>query len=134
MSRHAIPAPILALLDQALSLYPCDPPDRLSLRLRSGQTIELPLPPCGVDLPREEPAIFVPTAFQADLLAALEGKALTTDALAAKVGCGQRNLFRRPGGVAELKEQGLLASHPRLGYYRPDAPPPELTEDHSAAN
>lgn len=68
---------------------------------------------------------FVPTEFQMDVLAALEGKALRADTLGHKVG-DRRRLYRHPGGLRELTERGLVAKHPRLGYYRTDAPPPEL--------
>lgn len=71
-------------------------------------------------------AVFVPNAFQTAILDALEGKALRTDALAAKVGDRSR-LFSKPrGGLPELKEHGLVGHHDRLGFYRVDAPPPEL--------
>lgn len=72
----------------------------------------------------EEP--FVPTPFQAGILDALEGRALKTEALAAEVG-DRRRLFK-PGGIKELKEKGLVKNHSRIGYYRPDAPPPEIEE------
>ena len=46
------------------------------------------------------------------------------DDLAAEVR-DRRRLFK-PGGISELKENGFVENHPRIGYYRPDAPPPEL--------
>lgn len=64
--------------------------------------------------------------FQRGILQALQGRALRTDALAAEV--GDRSRLFRPGGLAELRDRGLVDHHPRLGYYRPDALPPELTE------
>lgn len=70
---------------------------------------------------------FVPSDFQRDILAALNGKGLRTDALAAKVG-NRRKLFADPGGLPELQEEGLVSHHKRVGYYRPDAPPPDLNE------
>jgi len=78
----------------------------------------------------EEAEPFVPTAYQEAILDALEGKALRTDALAAKVGDRSR-LFRNPGGLKELQEQGLVSHHSRRGYFRPDAPPEELAESES---
>jgi hypothetical protein len=72
-----------------------------------------------------ESSPFVPTAFQQDILDALEGKALRTDALAARVGDRSR-LFRHPGGLKELQEQGRVAHHKRLGYYSVESPPPGL--------
>jgi hypothetical protein len=35
-------------------------------------------------------------------------------------------MYRRPGGLHELRDEGLIDHHPKLGYYRPDAPPPQL--------
>lgn len=75
-------------------------------------------------LPPPDPG-FVPTQFQQDILEALSGRALRTDALAAKVG-NRRGLFKDPGGVPELIEEGLVSHHKRLGYYRPDKPPADL--------
>lgn len=74
--------------------------------------------------PEADPS-FVPTAFQEAILTALEGRALRTDALGHEVRDRSR-LFRHPGGLKELREQGLVAHHPRLGYYRPDAPPEQF--------
>lgn len=72
--------------------------------------------------PPQEVKPFVPNDFQKGILAALQNKALRTEALGNAVG-DRRRLFRDPGGLPELQEAGLVASHPRLGYYRPDAPP-----------
>jgi hypothetical protein len=61
---------------------------------------------------------------QRDILAALEGKALTARALARELRCSSRRVFK-PRGLL-----GLKATDPPLvakgahGYYRPDAPPP----------
>ncbi|HEY7427447.1 MAG TPA: hypothetical protein VH682_24650 [Gemmataceae bacterium] len=71
---------------------------------------------------------FVPTPFQEGILDALEGKALRSDPLGAAVG-DKRRLYRHPGGLQELREEGLVDHHARLGYFRPDAPPPELSGD-----
>lgn len=76
--------------------------------------------------PPVEPEPFVPNEFQRQILEALDGKALRTDALAGAVG-NRRRLFKHPGGVSELIEEGLLANHPRLGYYRTDNPPPDVS-------
>jgi hypothetical protein len=40
----------------------------------------------------------------------------------AAAGCS----FRNPGGIQELREQGLVAHNSRLGYYSLLAPPPKL--------
>jgi hypothetical protein len=81
-----------------------------------------------VDWPDRDVVEFEPNALQADVLCALEGKALRTDALAREIGCDRTQLFRKPGGVQELREHGLLDNDPGHGYYRPDAPPAELSK------
>jgi predicted transcriptional regulator len=61
---------------------------------------------------------------QDDVLEALDGKALTLDALATKLGVDRSALHRR--GLKELLARGLVENHRRVGgYYRPDAPPPK---------
>ena len=77
-------------------------------------------------LPAAKPK-FIPTPFQVEILAALDGRGLRTDALAHATGTSKGGLYRDPGGLPELAEQGLVANHPRVGHYRPDAPPPELS-------
>ncbi len=103
---------------------------KLTLELHDGGTLALPLSPLvepGTTAVVPETEAFVPTAFQVAILDALDGKALRTDALAAAVGDRSR-LFRHPGGLKELKDQGLVANHHRLGFYRVDAPPEALAE------
>lgn len=78
--------------------------------------------------PADLSAAFVPTDNQQAILAALKGKALRTDAIANKVTCNRRSLFKDPGGLPELIEEGLVSHHRRVGYYRPDAPPPDLPD------
>lgn len=78
-------------------------------------------------LPGKESSGFVPTPLQESVLAALKGRALRTDALAHKAEVNRRSLFKEPGGLPELIEEGLVAHTKRLGYFRPDAPPPEIS-------
>jgi hypothetical protein len=73
---------------------------------------------------------FVPSPFQDSILAALEGRALRTDALGGAV--GDRSRLFKPHGLKELREQGLVGWHSRLGFYRVDAPPPQLSEQKDA--
>ena len=80
-------------------------------------------------LSKSEP--WVPTPFQTAILNALEGKALKTDALGNATG-DRRRLFK-PGGIKELKTLAKVRHHRRLGYYRPDAPPPALCGSTSAS-
>jgi len=89
--------------------------------------VSLPLvswsPPPAIAQPVEP---FVPNALQGGILDALEFRALRTDALLSVVAADRSRLYKRPGGIHELREHGFVGLHPRLGYYRPDAPPPEL--------
>lgn len=108
-------------------------PGRTPLRIRI-YTLEdeqpLQLPVVSARAPRDDPGdVFVPNAFQTAILEALEGKAMKTGALAAAVHCETPQLFKKPkGGIAELREHDLVRHHERLGYWRPDAPPPQLSE------
>jgi hypothetical protein len=86
-------------------------------------TVAVPPEPDGQGGPDDVP--FIPSPFQQGILDALDGKALRTDALGAAVG-DQRRLFRPRGGLQELREHGLVDHHERLGFFRPDAPPPKL--------
>ena len=67
---------------------------------------------------------FVLTPFQEAIMEALEGKALRTRPLGAAAGDPSR-LYKK-GGLTELRERGLVKHHPRLGFFRPDAPPEQL--------
>jgi predicted transcriptional regulator len=72
----------------------------------------------------EQETPFITTELQDGILQALDGKALTLDALVAKLGVDRSTLNRF--GVKELKARGLIANNRRVGgYYRPDAPPPK---------
>ena len=84
-------------------------------------TIERLLPQPAPQLPA-----FIPTDFQRDILSALKNRSMRTDALAHRLQCGRSRLFADPGGLPELQEQGMVAHHRRVGYFRPDAPPPDL--------
>jgi hypothetical protein len=72
---------------------------------------------------------FVPTEFQRDVMTALAGKALRSNALAREVGCEKPRLYQDPGGVPELQEQGWVGHHKRLGYFSTQQPPPELAAE-----
>jgi hypothetical protein len=64
------------------------------------------------------------TPVQEAILEALDGAAMRADELGAVIG-DKRRLYH-PGGIKELREQGLVDLHRQLGYYRPDSPPPQL--------
>jgi hypothetical protein len=88
-----------------------------------GTGYRLPEPPTP---PKPLPPPFKPNEMQGCILEALDGKALRTDALAKAAGYERRTLYRKPGGLAQLQEQGLVVSNPDWGYYRPDRPPPGM--------
>jgi hypothetical protein len=69
------------------------------------------------------PKAFIPRAFQLLILEKLKGRALRTDALGNEVK-GRRRLFKK-NGLRELMRHGFVQNHASLGYFRPDAPPPE---------
>jgi hypothetical protein len=67
---------------------------------------------------------FVPNEFQRSILRALESRALKKQPLAGEVCNGEGSRLYRNGGIKELIAEGKVCHKPRLGYYRPDAPPP----------
>jgi len=79
-----------------------------------------------------EPFVLLPQ--HRSILDALNGKALRSECLAHTANLDKRSLFNRKrktgkiklGLIPELTKHGLIRHHDRLGYYRPDAPPPEL--------
>jgi hypothetical protein len=77
--------------------------------------------------PQDGEVTFIPSELQERILAVLNQKALTQDALAHKLKVDRSNIYR--DGIKELKKQGLIANHRRAGgYYRPDAPPPKYAD------
>lgn len=103
-------------------------PTQLAMKYPDGREIPLPFVPAA---PEENAAIveqepWGPTALQEDILEALDGRALRAEALAAKVGKDKSQLYKA-GGLKELTDRGLVKSHSRAGYYRPDAPPADLS-------
>jgi len=56
---------------------------------------------------------------------ALDGRALTKQALANEVSKGEARIFYRPGGLTELRRHGLVDHRKGVGFFRPDAPPPD---------
>jgi hypothetical protein len=69
---------------------------------------------------------FIPTKFQQCLLKELEGKALRGSELERKLRCDRKRLYR--DGIDPLREEGRVANHRRVGYYRPDHPPAQFAE------
>ena len=71
-------------------------------------------------------APFSPTRWQVRILRELDGSALTKKELAQAIGMKHPRQLYRPGYLRELMAQDRVKNDPKLGYYRPDAPPPEL--------
>jgi hypothetical protein len=97
------------------------------LRLEAGLQRLLPKAP--------EP--FVPTPLQKKILEALDGRALRSEPLANEIKTDKRKLYRQGknlGPLDELEKYGLVTKHRRLGYYRPDRPPPGLVPGPPPAN
>jgi hypothetical protein len=70
---------------------------------------------------------FIPTELQERVLGALNGKALTLDALAVSLEEDRSRLHR--DAIKELMERGKVKNHRRVGgYYRPDALPPKYAD------
>lgn len=62
---------------------------------------------------------------QKDILAALDGRAMSQAALESHLEKDRRQLHR-PTGLGDLRARGLVRLQRGVGYYRPDRPPPEL--------
>jgi hypothetical protein len=83
-----------------------------------------PTAPCGaVEPPAAPPGVFEPSELQGDIIEALEWKGMTAGKLATAVGVSERYLYRKPGGLAELIDHGMIRNTHGVGYWRPDAPP-----------
>jgi hypothetical protein len=78
-------------------------------------------PGAPLGTPQREEGPFIPTKLQKRILDALCQKALTLDALTAKVKSERRAVHR---AMKQLRDLQLVAHKRRLGYFRPDAPPP----------
>jgi hypothetical protein len=115
------PADFLPGLLQHVASVAAGEPFQLSLSL-GGRRREVRVGPCDHRGPRSQ-ANSGPTAFQLEILAALDGRALKAAALARAVGVDKRELYRRSGSLSELRDRGQVVSDEEVGYYRPDAPP-----------
>jgi hypothetical protein len=73
------------------------------------------------------PKPFVGSRLQIAIYKALEGRALTKQALANEVLGGEGTRLYKKNGIKEMIEEGFVVQKDGVGYYRPDAPPPELT-------
>jgi hypothetical protein len=76
------------------------------------------------DRPADERDRFIPTQRQRQILEILDGSAKKLAQLAETLRVEQTTLCGRD--LKELKAAGLVRHHKRIGYYRPDAPPPDL--------
>lgn len=70
---------------------------------------------------------FIPSALQTCILECLDGNAMRSRPLAKKLHIDQSRLYK-PGGIKELINEGKVRTHSRIGYYRPDAPPPKFAD------
>lgn len=67
---------------------------------------------------------FVLTRLQEDILAALDGRAMTKQPLA-DAACGSEgSRLYKSGGIKELMSRDLVKNKRGVGYYRPNSPPP----------
>ena len=119
-----MPSDPTSVLFEALRVYlmatnPRFEVDRLKLIARDGSKVDL-----HVVLDMAPASVFVPSPFQEAILEALDGKALKTQALGAAA--GDKSRLYKPHGLQELRDRGMVEHHDRLGFWRPDAPPPEL--------
>lgn len=120
--------------------YPTYTPIRFTVDMARGaeaESMRFPIPLVIISAPEpepeDEPAATAAEAadmdddweihpFQEAILEALEGKALKTRALGQAVGDAAR--LYRPRGLKELRARGLVKHDNKVGFYRPDAPPP----------
>jgi hypothetical protein len=77
---------------------------------------------CALVIDRTEPG-FVPTPVQAAILKVLDGRALRQAELERETGYDRRQL-QRETGLGRLRGRGMVRLNRRIGFYRPDAPPP----------
>ncbi len=132
MPRPALTIPeALAILRATLAIHaPGFVPLRITIKGASGK-LSWPFLDAVPAAPAAEDE-FLPNEVQAVILQALEGKYMRSDVLASAINTalgiedGRKRLFKRPGGVQELTEQGLVKNHPRRGYYSLASPPEEL--------
>lgn len=65
-----------------------------------------------------------PSELQWDIWNALDGRGMTADDLVATLAISRPTLFKKPGGIQQLLDIGILANdRAHGGYFRPDAPP-----------
>jgi hypothetical protein len=74
------------------------------------------------------PTAFVPTPLQKAILNALDGKAMKKQALADAVSKGEGTVLYRAGGLKELREREIVEHKRGVGFYRPDALPPDAVK------
>jgi len=70
---------------------------------------------------------FLPDPVQKLILEALDGKALKKEGLAEACAVDPSRLYKS-GRLEELKRLGMVHHRKGVGYYRPDAPPPEAVD------
>jgi hypothetical protein len=68
------------------------------------------------------------TPLQSSILRSLDRKALKKEKLAEACELKDGSRLYRQGGIHELRDAGLVAHRDGVGYYRPDAPPPNAVQ------
>jgi hypothetical protein len=76
----------------------------------------------GAEPPALLPKGFVLNDVQQSIMRALDGQAFKKEALAVACDCEPSRLYA--AGIKELMDLDIVRNKPRIGYYRPDAPPP----------
>ncbi len=137
MAQNALTIPeALAILRQTLAVQcPGFVPVQITIKGASGK-LSWPFLDHGCPEPATSRSAtaddFLPNEVQTAILESLEGKFMRTEQLAAAVATAlgiddaRNRMFKKPGGIQELKDKGMVKNHPRRGYYSTVAPPEEI--------
>lgn len=129
-----LPKALTPLSDYLTAIFPGLHPVELVVVMEGGQEVRLPLTTAAglVPVSPEEQVPFAPSVFQLAALRAMIGRAFMVDVLAQYMMTGtdlltetRRRLYGRKG-LRQLQDHGLVKLHPKMGFYRPDAPPHDL--------
>lgn len=101
--------------------------DKIERRLRDARVDDEMEKAVLLSQPYPPDDLVVRTPLQREILKALDGRSLRQTALERATRTDRRQLHR-DGGLKELRDRGEVCHHGRLGYYRPDRPPPGITE------
>jgi hypothetical protein len=101
------------------------PEVQVHIRQRAMENLRQPAPETAVV--EDETVQFIPTPLQETVLDTLNGKAMKKEALAETLKIDSSRLYRQ-GGIKELMDLKMVDNLRGIGYYRPDAPPPNALE------